>query len=119
MEIYRVHVSLREIEPAIWRRIELSSQTTLKQLHRILFSSADRGLPDTAADKKLLQAKLHQFYLQNRCGLHSAHAKSWLVRDLSIYREPNAVELFAGDATVGGVVAGWVDGCGSRHVRGL
>jgi hypothetical protein len=36
MEIYRVHVSLREIEPAIWRRIELSSQTTLKQLHRIL-----------------------------------------------------------------------------------
>jgi len=36
MDIYRVHVSLREIEPAIWRRIELSSQTTLKQLHRIL-----------------------------------------------------------------------------------
>jgi hypothetical protein len=36
MDIYRVHVSLREIGPAIWRRIELSSQTTLKQLHRIL-----------------------------------------------------------------------------------
>ena len=36
MDIYRVHVSLRKIEPAIWRRIELSSQTTLKQLHRIL-----------------------------------------------------------------------------------
>ena len=36
MDIYRVHVSLREIDPAIWRRIELSSQTTLKQLHRIL-----------------------------------------------------------------------------------
>ena len=36
MEIYRVHVSLREIQPLIWRRIELSSATTLKQLHRIL-----------------------------------------------------------------------------------
>ena len=36
MDIYRVHVSLREIEPAIWRRIELSSQTTLRQFHRIL-----------------------------------------------------------------------------------
>jgi len=36
MDIYRVHVSLRGIEPAIWRRIELSSQTTLKQLHHIL-----------------------------------------------------------------------------------
>jgi hypothetical protein len=36
MTIYRLHVSLREIEPAIWRRIELSSQTTLKQFHRIL-----------------------------------------------------------------------------------
>ncbi len=36
MDIYRVHVSLRRIEPFIWRRIELSSQTTLKQLHRIL-----------------------------------------------------------------------------------
>jgi hypothetical protein len=36
MDLYRVHVSLREIEPAIWRRIELSSQTTLRQFHRIL-----------------------------------------------------------------------------------
>lgn len=36
MDIYRVHVSLQRIEPSIWRRIELSSQTTLKQLHRIL-----------------------------------------------------------------------------------
>jgi hypothetical protein len=26
----------REIEPAFWKRIELSSQTALKQLHRIL-----------------------------------------------------------------------------------
>ena len=31
-----MHVSLREIDPAIWRRIELSSQTTLKQFHRVL-----------------------------------------------------------------------------------
>jgi hypothetical protein len=36
VDIYRVHVSLREIDPAIWRRIELSSQTTLKQFHRVL-----------------------------------------------------------------------------------
>jgi hypothetical protein len=36
MEVFSVHVSLKEIEPPIWRRIELSSQTTLKQFHRIL-----------------------------------------------------------------------------------
>jgi hypothetical protein len=36
MDLYRLHVSLQEIEPAIWRRIELSSQTTLKQFHGIL-----------------------------------------------------------------------------------
>ena len=36
MEIYRVHVSLREIQPLIWRRIELFPTTTLKQFHRIL-----------------------------------------------------------------------------------
>jgi hypothetical protein len=34
--VYRIHVSLREIQPLIWRRIELSSKTTLKQFHRIL-----------------------------------------------------------------------------------
>lgn len=34
--IYRIHVSLRESQPVIWRRIELSSKTTLKQFHRIL-----------------------------------------------------------------------------------
>jgi len=36
MTIFRVHVLLKEIDPPIWRRIELSSQTTLKQFHRIL-----------------------------------------------------------------------------------
>lgn len=36
MLIYRVHVSLIDIEPPIQRSIELSSQTTLKQFHRIL-----------------------------------------------------------------------------------
>ena len=36
MDVYRVHVSLRRIEPKIWRRIELSGKTTLKQFHRIL-----------------------------------------------------------------------------------
>ena len=36
MIIYRIHVSLLDIKPVIWRRVELSSQTTLKQFHRIL-----------------------------------------------------------------------------------
>jgi hypothetical protein len=36
MVIFRIFVSLLEIEPPIWRRIELSSRTTLKQFHRIL-----------------------------------------------------------------------------------
>lgn len=36
MVIFRVYVSLLDIEPPIWRRIELSGRTTLKQLHRIL-----------------------------------------------------------------------------------
>jgi hypothetical protein len=36
MTVFRIHVSLDEIEPPIWRRLELSSQTTLEQLHRIL-----------------------------------------------------------------------------------
>lgn len=36
MDKFRVHVFLRDIEPPIWRRFELSSQTTLKQFHRIL-----------------------------------------------------------------------------------
>jgi len=34
--IYRIHVSLLDIEPPIWRRIELPSQTTLRLFHRIL-----------------------------------------------------------------------------------
>lgn len=36
MAIYRIHVALLDIKPPIWRRIELSSQTTLRQFHRIL-----------------------------------------------------------------------------------
>jgi Plasmid pRiA4b ORF-3-like protein len=36
MTIYRIHVSLLNIQPTIWRRVELSSHTTLKQFHRIL-----------------------------------------------------------------------------------
>ncbi len=65
MDIYRVHASLREINPAIWRRIELSSQTTLKQFHRVLqivmgwenqhlheyiIEGQRYGTPDTAYD---------------------------------------------------------------------
>lgn len=36
MMVYRIRVSLLHIKPLIWRRFELSSQTTLKQFHRIL-----------------------------------------------------------------------------------
>ena len=36
VNIYRVHVSLRETDPPIWRLLELPSRTTLKQLHRML-----------------------------------------------------------------------------------
>ncbi len=34
--IYRIHVSLRYIEPPIWRRIEVPADTRLGRLHRIL-----------------------------------------------------------------------------------
>jgi hypothetical protein len=36
MTTYRLYVSLLEIAPPIWRRIELSSETTLAQLHKVL-----------------------------------------------------------------------------------
>ncbi len=36
MSIYRLHVSLLEIAPLIWRRIELSSETSLARLHDVL-----------------------------------------------------------------------------------
>ncbi len=36
MTILRLRVALLDIEPAIWRRVELSGSTTLKQLHGIL-----------------------------------------------------------------------------------
>ena len=36
MIICRIRVSLLDMRPVIWRRFELSSQTTLKQFHRIL-----------------------------------------------------------------------------------
>lgn len=36
MSIFRIRATLLEIQPPVWRSIELSDQTTLKQLHRIL-----------------------------------------------------------------------------------
>ena len=36
MTIYRLYVFLLEIAPPIWRRIELSSESSLTELHRIL-----------------------------------------------------------------------------------
>jgi hypothetical protein len=36
MAIYCSHVELLDTKPPIWRCVELSSQTTLRQLHRII-----------------------------------------------------------------------------------
>ena len=36
MTIYRLYVFLLEIAPPIWRRIQLSSESSLNQLHRVL-----------------------------------------------------------------------------------
>ena len=36
MTIYRLYVVLLDIAPPIWRRIELSSETSLAQLHKVL-----------------------------------------------------------------------------------
>ncbi len=36
MTLFRLHVVLLHIRPIIWRRIELSSHTSLRQLHSIL-----------------------------------------------------------------------------------
>lgn len=36
MTIYRLHVFLLDIAPPIWRRIEVSSETSLAQLHKVL-----------------------------------------------------------------------------------
>jgi hypothetical protein len=34
--IYRIHIALLDTKPPVWRRVELSSRTTLRQFHRIL-----------------------------------------------------------------------------------
>jgi hypothetical protein len=47
--IFQLHVRLRDIEPAIWRRIHVWEDTKLKQLHRIfqlLFNWEDYHLHD-------------------------------------------------------------------------
>lgn len=36
MSIYRLHVSLLEIAPLIWRRVEITSETSLARLHDVL-----------------------------------------------------------------------------------
>jgi hypothetical protein len=75
--IYRVHVSLLAIEPLIWRRIELSSQTTLRQFHRalqivmgwenyhmheFLVGKQRYGVPDSTYDEPgevIVEGKIH------------------------------------------------------------
>jgi hypothetical protein len=70
MDIYRVRVTLRGIEPVVWRQIELSGQTTLRQFHRILqiamgwenchlhefvVNGQRYGVPDSDAPREVLR----------------------------------------------------------------
>jgi hypothetical protein len=65
MTIYRLYVFLLDIAPPIWRRLELSSETSLAQLHKVLQAAMGwqdyhlhefeiggqrYGVPDTAYD---------------------------------------------------------------------
>ena len=36
IEVYRLHILLREISPAIWRRVLVRSDSTIKDLHYIM-----------------------------------------------------------------------------------
>lgn len=36
IEVYRLHILLREISPAIWRRVLVRSDSTVKDLHYIM-----------------------------------------------------------------------------------
>jgi hypothetical protein len=36
VEIFQIKVTLRDSQPLIWRRVQVSSDTTLAKLHRIL-----------------------------------------------------------------------------------
>jgi hypothetical protein len=49
-QVYRLKVSLREIRPAVWRRLEVPADLSLGQLHRVL--QAAMGWTDS---------HLHQF----------------------------------------------------------
>ncbi len=54
VEIYQIKVTLRDSQPTIWRRIQVRSDTTLANLHRIL--QRVMGWKD---------AHLHQFIIQH------------------------------------------------------
>ncbi len=54
VEIYQIKVTLRDSRPPIWRRIQVSSDTTLAKLHRIL--QRVMGWED---------AHLHQFIIRD------------------------------------------------------
>jgi pRiA4b ORF-3-like protein len=55
VEIYQIKVTLRDSQPLIWRRVQVSSDTTLAKLHRIL--QCVMGWED---------AHLHQFVIQGQ-----------------------------------------------------
>lgn len=55
VEIYQIKVTLRDSQPPIWRRIQVSSDTTLAKLHRVL--QCVMGWKD---------AHFHQFVIQGQ-----------------------------------------------------
>src|SRR5712692_4367244 len=55
VEIYQIKVTLLDLQPPIWRRVQVSSDTTLAKLHRIL--QCVMGWKD---------AHLHQFVIQGQ-----------------------------------------------------
>jgi pRiA4b ORF-3-like protein len=55
VEIYQIKVTLRDSQPLIWRRVQVSSDTTLAKVHRIL--QCVMGWQD---------AHLHEFVIQGQ-----------------------------------------------------
>jgi len=54
--VYQLKVSLREIEPSIWRRIQVLEDTKLPRLHRILqmlFNWEDYHVHDFVAGERV------------------------------------------------------------------
>lgn len=65
-EVYQIKVSLKEISPLIWRRIQVTGDTTLNKLHRIM--QLVMGWQDY---------HLHQFIIRGRYYGQPAMDETW------------------------------------------